>query len=104
MHGNKFYLGEILLPVRKCAKPKFAHHRGRTWDKFDFYIDEVNISCRLDTTWSHNLYFEFNNKWHVVQFHSKIEDEWNGKGRYDLDVTQFKKVKITTTKNKTQQP
>ena len=92
-----FYLGEVKLPVKKCKRPSFKSHRGRTWDSGRIFIDGVECVVYLDTTWGNSIYFQYgdNMQWHSLKMWSELEADFNGK-QYDVDPFQNPKPQITT--------
>ena len=55
--GTKFH-------CNKVYRPKFTHHRGRTWDTQVKTIDGLETKFHFDSTWGFNFYFVYNNQWY----------------------------------------
>ena len=82
----KFYLDNVQIPVVKCKRPSFNHHRGRTWDVSSFFVNDVKTKLRLDTTWGLYIYFQYGEdlQWYKTKMMSSPEEDLAGKG-FHLD-------------------
>lgn len=90
-----FFLNDLKLPVKKCKRPSFKIHRGRTWDNGWIVINGIKTKAYLDTTWGHCIYFQMNEdpQWYTVKMYSKPEDDVKGKS-YEIDPFAAKSTEI----------
>lgn len=58
--------GKLVAYAKATRRPKFSHHRGRTWDCIDKVIDGKVVEFWFDSTWGENFYFEFNDRWYYM--------------------------------------
>lgn len=63
------------VSAKKVRRPKFSHHRGRTWDSTKIKINDCEVAVWLDTTWGTRFYFKWNNRWYAISMTSLI-DPW----------------------------
>lgn len=89
---------KVPLPVKKCKKPSFSWHKGRTWDYDWIYINDVKTKAHLDTTWGRRIYFQYgeDGQWYALQMWSEPEDKFKGKGEYSIEPFSTKKTEIFT--------
>lgn len=55
---------EVVGIAKKCKRPTFSQHRGRTWDSTDKIVDGLVIEWWFDSSWGRNMYFEYNEQWY----------------------------------------
>lgn len=50
----------------KTDRPKFTHHRGRTWDHIKVFVNNQEAKFWYDSTWGLAYYFEWQGQWYKV--------------------------------------
>lgn len=93
-----FFFNSLKLPVKKCRRPSFKNHRGRTWDNGWIVINGIKTKAYLDTTWGHCIYFQIGEdpQWYTVKMYSTPQEDMKGiEFQYEIDPFASKPIEIT---------
>ena len=58
-------IGETVI-AKAVPQPKFAYHRGRTWDVRSVSIDGEKLDFHYDSSWGRAFYFRYNGRWYTA--------------------------------------